>query len=145
MSYINDKFQCFLSCPDYEEIAKVSVNTAQMIHLLHHMINSYDIPCFPVFRDDHRSTGNLKVYNLKIQYPLHEDWDNIATVYPHKGFLEIFTFSDEKLQQSYFIKTDNRECIYKNKVVPLEQLFEEIKDVFKLRKGKEYLRVLFDS
>jgi len=139
MSYIDDKFHYFLSCLDYEEIAKTSVNTAQMIQLLHYMINSYDIPCFPVFRDDHRSTSNLKVYNLKIQYPLHDDWDNVATVHPHKGFLEIFTFTNGEAQESYLIKTDNRECTYKNKVVPLEQLFEEIKDVFNLRKGKEYL------
>lgn len=139
MSYIDDKFQCFLSYPDYKEIAKTSVSTAQMIQLLHYMVNSYDIPCFPVFRNNHRSMSDLKVYNLKIQYPLREDWDNVATVHPHKGFLEIFTFSNGEPQESYFIKTENRECTYKNKVVPLEQLLEEIKDVFNLRKGKEYL------
>jgi len=104
------------------------------------MINSYDIACFPIFRDNHRSTNNLKVYNLKIQYPSYEDWANIATVHPHKEFLEIFTFTNWEDQESYFIKTDNRECTYKNKVVPLEQLFDEIKDVFNLRKGKEYLQ-----
>lgn len=85
-----------------------------MIQLLHYMINSYDIPCFPVFRDNHRSSSDLKVYNLKIQYPLHEDWNNVATVNPHKGFLEIFTFTNGEAQESYFIKTDNRECTYKS-------------------------------
>jgi hypothetical protein len=73
MSYIDNKLQHFLDSLYYEEIAKTSVNTLQIIQLLHYMINSYDIPCFPVFRDTHRSTSNLKVHNLKIQYPLRED------------------------------------------------------------------------
>lgn len=136
MNYIEDKFQQFINCDDYSNIAKYSVQTAQMTQLMHFIINSYGVPCYPKFRNTHKTVSGLKVYNLKIQYPARDDWDNIATIHPHKNFLEVFTFKNGHAQESYFINTTNRECTYNNQVVPLENLLEEIHSVYKLRSNE---------
>ena len=133
MSCIDNTSHAFLTHADYSAIAKASVNTAQMTQLIHFMVNSYGVPCYPIFRDIHISSSGFKVYNLKVEYPVRDDWDNVATVHPHKGFLEVFTFKDSQAQKSYYINTSNRECKYDDKIVPLENLLEEIKIVYKLR------------